>query len=437
MLIWGSAEGAALCVFDTRYMTLKHLIICLLLLSAAVPASVAGDFSLDGYVKSYLYLFQPASVQDPSGQSFRPSTEALWSNRFRLQASYTPRSWMRMDAAYDLAPRIQSKGLSGNSLLFGRIDPFSYRALDLDPDLYPSGPDAIRHFALGQNLDRAAVTLRSRSVDFTLGRQAIAWGSARVINPTDVLAPFTFESLDTEDRIGIDAVRARIPLGRLSEIDVGYVFGKDFEFCNSAFYARSQFNALRTDLSVLIMGFRENLLAGFDLARSFGGAGFWLETAGVFTGAMDGENHDAERNYFRASSGLDYSFTGNTYGFIEYHFNGAGAALPRDYLSRAAESAYTEGSVYLMGRHYLIPGLAYQCNPLVSLTFQAMINVTDPSFLLAPQVEYNIAPSVYLGAGAFLGIGEKSIIGDMQMPALHSEFGGYPNIFFASLRRYF
>ena len=33
-------------------------------------------------------------------------------------------------------------------------------------------------------------------------------------------------------------------------------------------------------------------------------------------------------DYFRLSSGLDYSFSGKTYGFIEYHFNSGGAGQP-------------------------------------------------------------------------------------------------------------
>jgi hypothetical protein len=417
---------------------LKLIFYCLFLICGSTPISVAGDFSVGGYVKSYLFLFHPPTVGDSSGARISPSPEALWSNRFRLQASGSPRAWMRLDAAYDLAPRIQSEGMTGNSLLFGMIDPFSYRAVDLDPDLYPSEPGAVRHFALGQNLDRASVTLRFSSADFTVGRQAIAWGSARVINPTDVLAPFTFETLDTEDRIGVDAVRARIPLGTLSEIDAGYVFGKDLEFGNSAFFARTGLNAARTDFSVLFMGFRENLLLGFDLARPVGRAGFWLETAYVFADALGGENAGVQENYFRASSGVDYNLTGNTYGFIEYHFNGAGAALPRDYVKQYAEVAYTEGSVYLMGRHYLIPGLAWQYNPLVSFTFQSLIHMTDPSVFLAPQVEYNIASDIYLDAGAFVGVGRKPDIGNILEPVvLRSEFGGYPNIYFASLRRYF
>ena len=53
--------------------------------------------------------------------------------------------------------------------------------------------------------------------------QAIAWGSAFVINPTDVIAPYVYNALDQEERYGVDALRVRVPTGALSETDLGYV----------------------------------------------------------------------------------------------------------------------------------------------------------------------------------------------------------------------
>jgi len=413
---------------------LRFSILFILIVSGSFSTAAAGDFTLDGSVKSYFYIFQPPSVQGAAGRS---SAEALSSSRVRIQAAYTPSAWMRLEAAYDLAPRIQSRGLENNVLFPGTIDPFVYRAVDPDPLLYPSEQSEVDNFALGHNLDRASATFRSRPADVTFGRQAIAWGSAHAVNPTDVLAPFSFDTLDTEDRIGIDAVRARIPIGVLSEIDIGYVFGKDFKFSNSAFFTRTAFNVLGTDLSILLMGFRENILFGFDLARSVGGAGYWLETAYVFADAMNGEQNSAAKDYARVSTGMDYNLTGTLYGFVEYHFNGAGASQPGDYLGQSAETAYTEGSVYLLGRHYIIPGIVYQCTPLITLTGQSLINAADPSVYLAPQLDYNIASNVYMGVGAFIGVGSGPVPGDSQLPVLQSEFGAYPNTYFASLRYYF
>ena len=401
----------------------------------AVPAA---DFSFSGYYKSYLLTYQPAGIQNSGSDSANPSLLESWTHRLRLNLTYTPQPWMDVNAAYDLAPRIQSPALFRNPLQFGQIDPFRYRAVDIRAQIYPSEMEASDHVALLQNLDRAAVVFRTAPADITVGRQAIAWGSARGVNPTDVLAPFSFDALDTEDRVGIDAIRARIPLGALSEIDAGYILGEGGEFKNSAFYGRVKFNANKTDATFMFMGFRENLLAGLDLAGAIRGAGYWLETAYVFVDALKPRDKEVNGNYFRASSGVDYSFSGKTYGFIEYHFNGAGASRPEDYLQNYSRSAYTEGAVYLLGRHYLIPGISYQISPLVAFNGQSLVNITDPSIFMTPQIEYNLAPNAYLGAGAFIGVGGRpSAIAEADGLELHSEFGGYPNIYFGFFRYYF
>ena len=166
--------------------------------------------------------------------------------------------------------------------------------------------------------------------------------------------------MDTEDRIGVDAIRVRIPIGAMGELDSGYIFGEDFDFDQSGFFLRSQLNAVETDLSLLLLGFRESLLTGFDIARAIGGAGFWLETAYVFYSVFDDDKIDKAKDYLRASVGLDYSFSRRTYEFIEYHFSQAGAKKIEDYLANLTQPAYVNGSVYLLARHYFAPGLTYQ-----------------------------------------------------------------------------
>ena len=99
--------------------------------------------------------------------------------------------------------------------------------------------------------------------------------------------------------------------------------GEDFKFDQSAFFARGKVYVAQTDLTLMAVGFRENLMLGVDVARSIGGAGAWMEAAHVFADALNDDSPDA-RDYFRGSIGCDYSFENNTYVFVEYHFNQAG-----------------------------------------------------------------------------------------------------------------
>jgi hypothetical protein len=319
-------------------------------------------------------------------------------------------------------------------MFVGAIAPFSYRVTDFNDPLYPGKNKDTGSFGIFHNLDRFYATLKTSFGDIFIGRQAIAWGSAKFVNPTDVIAPFTFNELDTEERKGVDAIRVRIPIGMMDEIDFGYIVGKDFKFKNSAFFLRSKHYFLKTDISWLVMGFRQNLLLGIDIARSIGGAGFWLEAAYVMPDALakDSPTTTNEKDYFRASIGIDYNFSGKVYGFFEYHFSSAGESDAENYYKTFESTAFQEGSTYLMGKHYLNLGTTFQITPLIPFTAMVITNLNDGSFSIAPSVEYNIAENIYLAAGAYLSVGKKPFIS-----YLNSEFGAYPHMFYTSFRVYF
>jgi hypothetical protein len=417
----------------------KYALLLLFLILAGVPA-FGGHFSLTGYYKNFFVVFDPPAVAHSSVATSSDNPMGMVSNRLRLNFFYDPNEWLSFSLSYNVLPRVQDPALSEDSLVVAQVDLFRYRFKDFRQRLYPE-QDEPRSFVILQNLDRAFLTIRTAAADIFIGRQAIAWGSSRVINPTDILAPFTFDELDAEDRVGVDAVRVRIPLGFMGEMDSGYIFGKDFKFKKSAFYIRGKFYAAETDFSFLFLGFAENLMAGWDISRSLGGAGFWFEGAYVFVDAFRKEKEPEADNYVRTTIGLDYSFSGKTYGFLEYHFSSAGTNRWQDYLLNILKPGRLEGAVYLMGKHYLIPGISYQISPLITFSGQALINLIDASLFLAPYVEYNISPNIYLSAGAFIGIGKGPEAYDPRAPFLgerfRSEFGGYPDIYFSSFRVYF
>lgn len=412
--------------------------VCFLYLTPQLQAS--GRISISGYFKNYsLALDQPKIVNLP--EINHQPIQGLVTNRLRLNLSDSISHKIVFSLAYDISHRVQDKSLFGQQVLNLGLKTQGYRAVDLDSRLYPEAGDSVSSFAIFQNLDRVFFTINTKLVDIYVGQQAIAWGSARVINPTDVLAPFAFNQLDVEDRLGVDAVRFRLPIGLMSELDAGYVFGHDFKLKNSAFFLRSKLNYHDNDISFLTVAFQENLLAGVDLARSIGGAGFWLESAYVLVGALNSDLRDQGQDYLRSSLGLDYSLRNGTYLFIEYHFNQAGAEKPEDYLTKTGKTAYQEGSVYLLGKHYLAPGISYPLTPLFTLTGQALINLTDPSIFVMPQAEYNLAEDIYLSGGAYLGLGKSPeyFTGYDYDPLLRlrSEFGSYPDFYFISFRIYF
>ena len=405
----------------------KILTVTIFLIIVVGTGPTDADLQISGYYKNF-----STGLGSPLPDA--PIIGAV-NNRLRLNCAYALTDALSFDLSYDFAPRIQDPSLFSESPIAAAADSIRYRVVDFDSAIYPGENDPVGSFGIFQNLDRASIAYSANFADITIGRQAIAWGSARVINPTDVIAPYTYGELDTEDRIGVDAIRVQIPIGVLGEFDTGYVFGEDFAVEKSAFFLRSQLNAVETDFSIVLLGFREHLMTGFEIARGIGGAGFWLEAAYVYANAFDSENGEAE-NYLRASIGLDYSFGGVAYGFIEYHFSGVGAGEPEDYLANLTQPAYSDGGVYLMGRHYFVPGLSCQITPLISLSGVLLLNTSDPSVFPSLQIEYNFAQDIYLSAGGFIGIGKRPETEDDETQ-FRSEFGGYPTLLFSSFRIYF
>ncbi|MBN1384815.1 MAG: hypothetical protein JW983_08045 [Elusimicrobia bacterium] len=403
-------------------------ILILICLAENILSASEDNPSIDGYYKNY---FQVLSVPEPDGLTACSDVENI-----RLKLFYNFDTEKSLNLAYTLSPQIQNPALSGISSPVS-FEGSTYRAYDLAGTL--SGPK--NGFTLYQNLDRAFLKWSTGIYDVSLGRQAVAWGSARVINPTDIFNPYALNALDTEERTGIDAVRIRIPTGTMSEFDTGYVLGKNLSAKKSAFFIRNKSYIFKTDASAIIAVFRQNLMTGMDIARSLGGAGIWLESAYVFVDALSDYEDGKDDNYFKNSAGIDYTFTDKIYGFLEYHYNGAGASREKDYLSNLSKPAFTEDNTFLLGRHYLMPGITYQISALAGLAVTTIVNLQDGSFFLSPSIEYNLTQNSYLSLGSFSGIGKdpETVVtgGTENISNLRSEFGSYTGIFYASFRFYY
>ncbi len=427
-----------------KAVSLPFFLLILLLSFPSLIMAGEGSFRFSGYLKHYFLVNYPAEylIINPADIQGIPEPEAegIVRDRCRLKISWQPRQAVLGEIAYDLVPQVSQNTETFFSAFSPKPDAHAYRAIDFHEDIYLGDKLGNSNFSLGQNLDRLLITLSPALADLHLGRQPIAFGSAHVFNPTDILAPFAFYALDKEERVGVDALRVKIPIGDMGEFDVGTVFGDDFKWPESAFFLRTRYYFRETDFTLMALGFKENLLGGFDLTRSIGGAGFWLETAYVFADLFD--SHAADEDYFCLSTGLDYHFSEGIYLYFEYHFNGAGENKPENYMALFDDIAYQEGNVYLFGRHYLVPGIRYEITPLFIVNEQVLVNVGDGSLSLFTQLEYSFSEDLFVQAGMYVALGEEGELdltnglGGMEARP-KSEFGLYPDFGFIALRLYF
>ncbi|RKZ10181.1 hypothetical protein DRQ25_03745 [Candidatus Fermentibacteria bacterium] len=334
---------------------------------------------------------------------------------------------MNFNAAWILSPS------GGNPALSGENDIQVFRLADPETRIFPSSWNGDESFSILQDIDRLNVRLRVSGAALTIGRQAVYWGVAKSVSPTDFIAPFQYGTLDTEYRIGVDAVRAVVPIGIMSELDAGYLFGKDAGFSESGCWLRGRFYLFKTDANLLAACFRENLMVGGSLNRSLGGGTGWVECAFVSTECFS--DNPGEDTYWSLSTGYDRSWlNASLYGFLEYHFSSPGTDDPENYPGILEGSAFGSGGIYLLGKHYRSPGANWSVTPLLNFTGQALVNLTDGSAFLSVTSEYSISQNTVINAGLSRGLG--SIPNDAAGDA-GSEFGTWPAHYSLSAGYYF
>lgn len=255
-------------------------------------------------------------------------------------------------------------------------------------------------------LERAFVDLERPRFDLRLGRQAVAWGSALVFNPTDVFSDVNVAE-PWRERPGVDAARLLIPLG--DEAQVALVGGVDDlpgtlrdrpDITPWKVGGRATLHAAATDWSLVAVTGGERLDAeasfiGLDLKGGLG-LGWWLE------GGYDGD--------LRAAAGLDYSFpvAQSLYLAAQVYHDGSGSN-PEDYgaMGLSGELFEAEGCEDLppnapiaalteppgearatQGRWYgtLVARLA--ANDRWGFSASSLVNLADGSALVTPYATY-------------------------------------------------
>lgn len=399
-----------------RGVSVAFVFFCL----TGVAANAISQVNFSGYLKNYTVI---QDAIDTGPFQFDRSYRMQNSGRFMIDAFNGKQVWqLHYELGLDSTSQLQRIGES-----FLAPERQSYRLTDLDSTIGPNN----KKNTVPQNLDRFNVQFQLDSGDLTIGRQAITFGSARIINPTDVFLPFDVRTLNTEYRTGIDAVRFQKPIGQLGELDLGVILGPDGKPENSAAYLQLLTNVSGRDYQFTAMRFAEQNLVGAGVQSALGEFGFWLEVAQV----------SGDDNYTRASIGVDYAFSGRVFGMIEYHLNGAGSRDPDDYLAQLDDLAYTAGGVFLLGENYLIPSVSWQISTLLSLSTTALANLDDNSVFLNVNADYSLSDNLYMGLGYYHFAGDDFNFSSEDPFAtqlqLGSEYGANPNSIFISFRYYF
>ena len=296
------------------------------------------------------------------------------------------------------------------------------RSLDLETTISRGDQHRVWH-----DLDRLEVQASVGPVDLALGRQAISWGYSNLFPVADLWAQFSPFELDTEEKRGVDAVRALIYPHPGVELDVVVADrGSSRELSAGA---RATVELPWADLYVAGGKFWRQWMA---LAGISAVVDVWKLRAELGAPwSMDGGGRGALRGTVGADRlGASYSVS------LELHRNGLGASNEADYLRVAQSAAFGRGETYFFGRHLLGGAASYLPNDRITLSLVVLANLDDGSTSVSPSFFYDLGQHARVTAGGLIGMGARPT-GDAFSLSLGSEFGTYGRLAYTGIALYF
>lgn len=240
-------------------------------------------------------------------------------------------------------------------------------------------------------IDRLFLRTTTGAVEWTVGRQRIAWGSGRVWNPTDLFNPLNPAVIVKTEKDGVDALVGKLILGNFTDATVVWNPRKDLP---SNYGIRIRTNAEGFDFAGIAGRFDRYWSVGADVTGAVLDAGvrcemLWLRTDRKLSQSL------------RAIVGIDNQFTERFYAVAEYHFNGVGASDRFRY----DIAALARGEIVNVGREFGTIQTSYLLHPLLAANGMLLTSFTDGSGGLGFGLSYNASEetTIALGGQYFFG----------------------------------
>jgi hypothetical protein len=385
----------------------------LVLGAALCPRPVVAQWVLGGDARAYQFL----RVENTDGG--RRDAE-LGIGRLKLDGAASPTLGAEAHGVFSLlSPGGTPAGIvaTGTTRRFLRLQ-----------HTFKSDDDA----SMTLEADRLNVRWEPNRLRLVAGRQAITWGVNFFWPVLDRFAPFAPERIDREYKPGVDALRATVAIGKLSQIDiVAAALGTSVERDGSA-AALARLNLGPADVGFMAGRFHQDTVAGGFITANVLGTGLRGEFA--FTDSGEPADGELDRDRFwQAGVGLDRQLTETVAVTVELAWNGFGTLHAEEYPAIARADRVRRGEVNALGRYYVGSSLTWQVHPLLALVGTALINVGDASALLLPHGEWSLSDSVSVVFGGIFGVGAGPRTDGRPV----SEYGGAPATVYGAVKLYF
>ena len=429
-----------------RISRLAGLYLLVLLTSAGHIPSVSGseqgravtDWSFGGHTKyQYIHTFIPDSsvLQAISGDS-------LQDHNFEARLKVSARRERFDFEAHAQFIAVHSDSLAGFRELPGLVTP----GADVINDdrrwfnLTHAFNNEDKNASLAR-LDRVSVAYTGDKTVVRFGRQAISWGNGLLFTPMDILNPFDPTAVDKEYKSGDDMLYAQYLLDSGNDLQAVAVIRRnpvsgDVEQDQSSLALKYHGFLGSNEYDLLVASHYDELTLAIGGSTDFGGA--------VWRGDLVwGDTDDGSV----LSGVLGASYSGvlggrNWTGFMEYYYNGfgqKGAEYSPGELASNPEllKRLSRGELFNLGRHYLGASVTLEWTPLLHLTPNFFINLTDPSALVQVVASYSWTQDIQLLTALGVPVGSNgSEYGGIEtaQPGLYLSTGPY---LFAQLAWYF
>lgn len=384
-----------------------------------------GGVDLTGYVQTFTGAWRPpdafaASGTDPWSGIHAAVARLAWTARFGERVVVEIHNRFQGEVGSTAGPGTAGIGIT--------VVP--ERSVDLESVLLDGEDVRLRH-----DLDRLAVTVYTPVADLTVGRQAVTWGSAMLFPVADLWGRFSPFELDTQQKPGVDAVRALAYPGDGVEVDLVVADAGRDEGVSAAGHAT--FSRGWGDAMVGAGKFWDEVVLLAGVTRV-------LETTNLrLEGALPWSLDQDRRLDPRLTVGVDRIGVRWTLS-AEVHWNGLGTGDPDRYLEVLQGDPLARGESYLLGRAYA-GGLAVwspDAEGRLRVALAVLANVEDPSASFSPSASYDLGQAGRITLGGLVPAGEEPelvVQPGMPVPAprLRSEFGSYGRLGYLQLALYF
>jgi len=285
-------------------------------------------------------------------------------------------------------------------------------------------------------MDRLNIRWSRDRLDLILGRQPINLATTFYFTPNDFFGPFAAQAFYRVYKPGVDAARAEIRLGDLSQLSLISVLGYRREASSDTGWS-DEADGDRTSyvgrVSTVCYDFEWALLTGVVrdtniIGGSLQGELFqWLGVRG------EGHFADPAESYLDSWSeitfGLEHHWENSLGLRLEQFYHGGGASSVSDY---GTSPAVLLGESPYLGRKYIALGMSYELSPLLTTAMSAITNLVDDSCLISLNAVYSLSDETELSISLGFPTSE-----DPNGLIVKSEFGSYSRSFNIEVRSYF